>query len=183
LIGSRVSKRYAKALLNLGQEEGKLQEYGRDLSGFSRFCQENGDFGQVIANRVFPVEDRKKILNAILERSGYSGAVKNFLNLLLDKDRIGVIERIASDYEKLTDEMMNVARAEVITVRPLKGEAQARLEKALTDLTSKKVEMEVRQDESLIGGIIVKIGDLVLDGSIKAQMDGLKESLKRGDYK
>jgi F-type H+-transporting ATPase subunit delta len=177
LIGSRVSKRYAKALLSLGQE------YGRDLSEFSKFCQENEDFGRVIANRIFPIEDRKKILNVVLQRSRYSDAVKHFLNLLLDNNRMGVVEKIANDYGTLTDEMMNVARAEVITLRPLKREAQERLEKALAALTSKEVKMEVRQDESLVGGIIVKIGDLVLDGSIKAQLDGLKESLKRGEYK
>ena len=180
MIGSKVSKRYAKALLSLGEEEGYLQEYGRDLSEFSKFCQENEEFGQVISNRVFPVEDRKKILNAVLERSSFSGAVNNFLNLLLDRNRIGAIERIADDYERLTDEMMNVARAEVITLRPLKREAQERLEKAVAGLTSKRVKMEVRQDESVIGGLIVKIGDVVLDGSIRAQLEGLKESLKKG---
>ena len=68
----------------------------------------------------------------------------------------------------------------VLTSRPLKEEARDRLGKVLEELTSKSVRMNVREDENLIGGIVVKIGDLVLDGSVRAQLEGLKESLKRG---
>jgi F-type H+-transporting ATPase subunit delta len=81
----------------------------------------------------------------------------------------------------LTDESLNFSRAEIITARPLKTEAASKLVETLKNLTSKEVKTVVKQDESLIGGLIVKIGDLVLDGSVKAQLDGLKESLKRGE--
>jgi len=64
----------------------------------------------------------------------------------------------------------------------LKEEAQAKLKKTLGELTSKDVKIDVKEDSSLIGGIVVKIGDLVIDGSIKAQLEGLRESLKRGGY-
>ena len=164
MIGSRVSKRYAKALLSLGQEDGNFEQYGRDLRDFSNFCKANEEFRQVIANRVFPIEDRKKILQMPLEKSGFSNVVKNFLNLLLDKERIGAIDDITRYYGRLTDEISNIARAEVVTARPMKDDAQSRLEQVLADLTSKSIKVEVTEDESLIGGIIVKIGDLVLDG-------------------
>ena len=117
-----------------------------------------------------------------MEKSDFSDLLKNFLNLLLDKNRIGSIQEITEYYEKLTDDISNVARAEVITTRPLKDDAKERLGKAIEALTSKSVKMEVREDKGLIGGVIVKIGDLVLDGSVKAQLEGLKESLKRGEY-
>ncbi|UCF56577.1 MAG: ATP synthase F1 subunit delta [Deltaproteobacteria bacterium] len=182
MIVSKVAKRYAKALLSLGREDGNFERYGRDLQDFSEFCLGNREFRKVIANQIFAGEDRKKILNVVLEESGFSDVVKNFLNLLLDKYRIGAVEEITKHYERLTDEISNIARAEIITPMPLKEEAQNRLEKVLGDLTSKKIKTEVKEDESLIGGIIVKIGDLVLDGSMKAQLEGLKESLKRGEY-
>jgi F-type H+-transporting ATPase subunit delta len=177
LIGSKVSKRYAKALFSLGQEEGKAREYGQDLKAFTEFWRWNPEFAGVVASRIFALEERKRILDAVLEKSGLSGKVKNFLSLLLDKDRIGAIEEMAEHYEKLADEMANVARAEVVVPRPLRADALGRLEKALRDLTSKEVRTEVREDRSLIGGVVVKIGDLVLDGSIKAQLRGLRESL------
>ena len=182
MIGSRISRRYAKALLSLGQEDGHYAEYGRNLEEFSRFCSANEEFLRVISNRLFSVEERKKVLEAVLEKSTFTVVVKNFLRLLLEKDRIGVVETITSYYSRFTDEISGITRADIITAKPLKTDAQERLEKALTDLTSKEVRMEIMEDESLIGGVIVKIGDLVLDGSVKAQLEGLKESLKRGEY-
>jgi F-type H+-transporting ATPase subunit delta len=183
LTRSKVSKRYAKALLSIGQEDGRFEQYGKELNEFAAFCRENEEFWQAASNRVFPVEDRKKVLEAVLRQSGFAEVVKNFLYLLLDKDRISALEEIALHYEKLTDDISNIARAEVVSPRPLKEDALKRLEEVLGKATSKKIKMDVREDETLIGGIIVKIGDLVLDGSVKAQLEGLKESLKRGEYR
>ncbi|MBN2125596.1 MAG: ATP synthase F1 subunit delta [Deltaproteobacteria bacterium] len=182
MIGSKISKRYAKALLSLGQEDGNFQRYGEDLREFSLFCDLHREFREVVASRIYPVEERRKVLQAILEKSTFTGTVKNFLYLLLDKNRMGAIEDITRYYQKLTDEISDIARATVISTGPLKGGTRDRLEKVLGDLTSKKVMLQEREDKSLIGGIVVKIGDLVLDGSIKAQLEGLKESLKRGEY-
>jgi F-type H+-transporting ATPase subunit delta len=179
---SKVAKRYAKALLSLGREDGQYEQYGQNLREFSEFCRSNTEFGRVMSNQVFSVEDRKKILGTVLAKSGFSSIVMNFLNLLLDKNRINVIQGITEYYESFTDEISNLARAQVMVSSPLKGDAKERLVKALERLTSKRVKMEVREDKSLIGGLVVKIGDLVLDGSVKAQLEGLKESLKRGEY-
>lgn len=182
MIGSRISRRYAKALLSLGQEDGHYEEYGKNLNEFASFCSINSEFFQVVSNQIFSVEDRKRVLEAALGKSTFSDVVKNFLRLLLDKNRIGVIKEITDYYSRLTDELSNIIRADIITARPLKTEALKRLKKALKGLTSKDVRTEVKEDKSLIGGLIAKIGDLVLDGSVKAQLEGLRESLKRGEY-
>lgn len=181
MIGSRISRRYAKALLSLGQEDGHYEEYGKNLNEFASFCSINSEFFQVVSNQIFSVEDRKRVLEVALGKSTFSDVVKNFLRLLLDKNRIGVIKEITDYYSRLTDELSNIIRADIITARPLKTEALKRLKKALKGLTSKDVRTEVKEDKSLIGGLIAKIGDLVLDGSVKAQLEGLRESLKRGE--
>jgi F-type H+-transporting ATPase subunit delta len=182
LTGSKISKRYAKALLSLGQEDGNYGEYGDNLKDFAAFCGENPEFSKVISNPVFSVDDRKKVLDAILEKSTYADYVKNFLRLLLDKNRIGGIEDVSAYYTRLTDEISNIIRAEIVTARPLKDEVMDKLDVVLSKITSKTVKATVEEDESLIGGLVVKIGDLVLDGSVRAQLEGLKESLKRGEY-
>ena len=182
MIGSRISRRYAKALLSLGQEDGHYEEYGQNLNEFARFCSINSEFFQVVSNQIFSVEDRKKVLEVALEKSVFSNVVKNFLRLLLDKNRIGVIQEITGYYSRLTDVLSSITQADIITARPLKTEALERLKNALKILTSKDVRAEVIEDKALIGGLIVKIGDLVLDGSVKAQLEGLRESLKRGEY-
>ena len=182
MIGSKISRRYAKALLSLGQEDGQYEKYGRDLQEFGDFCSANREFFRVISSQIFPVEERKKVLDLVLEKSPFSDTLKNFLRLLVDKNRIGALGEVADYYSRLTDEISNVTRAHIITARALHDEHLGELEKALAELTSKEVKMEVKEDESLIGGLIVKIGDLVLDGSVRAQLKGLKESLRRGEY-
>ena len=176
MIGSKVSKRYAKALFSLGQEDGNFEQYGRELFEFVEFFQDNEDFRKVVSNPIFALEDRKKILKIVLDKSNFSGLMKNFLYLLLDKNRLEAIEAIADHHSRLTDAVSGVARAEIITAMPLKNEVLGGIEESLERLISKKIKAEVREDKDLIGGIVVRIGDLVLDGSIRAQLEGLKES-------
>jgi F-type H+-transporting ATPase subunit delta len=128
------------------------------------------------------VADRKKILEFALEKGPFSDVIKNFLRLLIDKNRIRAIKEIADYYSILTDKILNIARANIITARPLKDKALDKLEKALAVLTSKKVKIDMEEDGSLIGGLIIKIGDLVLDGSVRAQLEWLRVSLKRSEY-
>ena len=182
MTGSRISKRYAKALLSLGQEDGNYTEYGENLKDFAGLCTDNPEFSKVIANPVFSVDDRKKVLDAVLQKSSFADPVKNFLRLLLDNNRIGGIEDVSAYYTRLTDEISNLIRADILTARPLKDEAMDNLSVVLAKITSKTVKIKVEEDESLIGGLVVKIGDLVLDGSVRAQIEGLKESLKRSEY-
>jgi len=182
LSGSKVSRRYAKALLSLGQQDGQYESYGKGLQAFVEYCKATPDFFAVISNKIFSVEDRKKVLDFVLKKSEFPSMVNNFLKLLLEKNRIGAIPDITDYYVKLTDALSNVTRADILTAKPLKTQALEKLKKTLSDLTSKEVRFEVKVDESLIGGLVVKIGDLVLDGSVKAQLEGLKESLKRGEY-
>jgi F-type H+-transporting ATPase subunit delta len=182
LIDSKISRRYARALLSLGQEEGQYAEYGQNLQEFADFCSANDEFFRVVSNQIFAIDDRKKIIETVLEKSSFSDMVKNFLRLLLDKNRIGAVKEITDHYSKLTDEISNITRAEVITARPLKEDAVGRLVQALKALTSKEVVLDVTEDESIMGGLIVKAGGLVLDGSVKTQLEGLRESLKRGEY-
>lgn len=181
MIRSKVSKRYAKALLSLGMEDGRFQEYGKELQDFSSFYASHQELNQAISNPAFTLEERKRLLRALLARSVYSETIRNFLSLILDKNRIRSIEEINAFYGQLTDEVSNTVRADVVVPRPLSAEAENKLGKALEQMTAKKVRMAIRQDDRLLGGIVVKIGDLVVDGSVKTQVQGIKESLKRGE--
>ena len=181
MSNSRLSRRYARALFSLGQEDGAFAKYGQELEEFVDFFHENEEFGQVIANPIFAIEDRKKVLKLVLDKTDFSILVKNFINLLLDKDRIGAIKEISDHYSKLRDDASNIAHAEIITAKTLQKKTLERVIKSLEGLTSKDIKPEVKEDPEIIGGIIVKIGDLVLDGSIKAQLEGLKESFRRGE--
>jgi len=181
LSDSRISKRYAGALFSLGKEDGSFATYGRELEEFKDFFLKNADFGDAISNPIYKLEERKNVLKFVLGKSNFSNLVKNFLNLLLDKNRIDSIEAISNKYAMLTDEASNIAHAEIITARPLQDDTLQKVIDSLKAMTSKDIKSEVKEDPELIGGIVVKMGDLVLDGSVKAQLEGLKESFKRGE--
>jgi F-type H+-transporting ATPase subunit delta len=182
LIRSAISKRYAKALLGIGQEDGKYEAYGNSLKDFVGFCGANDEFFRVVANQIFSVEERKRVLDLVLGGSGFAPIIQNFLRLLLDKNRIGAVKEISEHYGKLTDNLTGITRAQVMTAWPMKDQTVLKIKKALEGISTGEVKIEVKDDAALIGGIVVKIGDLVLDGSVRAQLEGLKESLKRGEY-
>lgn len=181
MSNARLSKRYARALFSLGQQDGSYIKYGHELYEFTNSYKGNADFRHVISNPVFTMEARKKILNAVLNKGGFSSVVRNFLNLLLDKNRIGAIESINEYYSRLTDEESNVLHAEIITAMPLKKETLDRVVKTFEGLKSCTIRAEVVEDPDIIGGIIVRIGDTFWDGSIRAQIEGLCESFRRGE--
>lgn len=180
---SKIAKRYAKALLDIGKEDGNYQQYGKELKEFAELCRKNEEFFNVLSNPIFSVEERMKVLDSVLQKTGFSEVVNNFLRVLLERKRMNRILEICEYYSALLDEFLGVAKAKIITARPIKKKTLDRLVKALEKFTSKKIEAETEIDESIIGGVVVRIGNLILDGSITAQLEGLKESLKRGGYR
>lgn len=182
MIGAaKVARRYAKALLDIGREEGKYLDYGRELGAFLELCDKVPELLNVLSSKIIPSEERKRILSTVLERTDFSDVTKRFFQVLLEKERIGFIREINSYYTKMCDELQGIVRAKVVSAISLKEKPLEKLSEALRQFTGKKVILEVMEDPSLIGGVVVQIGDLVIDGSIKAQLEGLKESLKRGE--
>jgi F-type H+-transporting ATPase subunit delta len=176
-----ISKRYAKALLSIGKEDGNYAEYGRQLADFSALFAESGELVSVLSNPQFDLDDRRKVLAAIIDKMGLTGIVKNFLNLMLDKGRIALVPEVLEVYQGLTDDLAGLKRAEVTSAASLEDEEVARIKAVLAEVVGGQVELDVKVDQSLIGGLVARIGDLVFDGSVKTQLMGLKESLKRGE--
>jgi len=176
-----VARRYAKALLLIGKEDGQAENYREELDSFSVLISSSKELEQVICNPLYDAAGRKKVLQAVIEQLELSGVVRSFLLLLFDKGRIGFIESVNDFYQKLADELKGVARANLVSATELSSETIEKIRGALSKMTGKDVKLEVEQDPTLIGGIVTKIGDLVLDGSIKTQLLNMRESLKRGE--
>ena len=181
MSNARLSKRYAKALFSLGRQDGSHVKYGNELNDFVDCYKNNADLRHAISSPVFVMEARKNILASILNKGDFSPIVRNFLNLLLDKNRIGSIESINEHYAMLTDEVSNISHAEIITAMPLKKDTLDRVIRTFEGVTSRSIRAKVIEDPGIIGGIIVKIGDNFWDGSIRAQIEGLRESFRRGE--
>ncbi len=176
-----IARRYAKALLLIGKQDGEAETYRSELTGISNLIVQNRSLEQAITNPLHNAGARKGVLETLIDRLGLSKVMRSFLLLLFDKGRIRFIDSIDEFYQNLADELKGVARATVTSATELSADAVEKIRKGLSRRTGKEVILEIKQDPSLIGGIVTRIGDLVLDGSIKTQLLGMRESLKRGE--
>ncbi|MDY6792161.1 MAG: ATP synthase F1 subunit delta [Thermodesulfobacteriota bacterium] len=176
-----IARRYAKALLLIGKEDGKAESYKDELDGFANLLSREKELDQAICNPLYDSGGRKSVLRAIIEKIGLSTVMTSFLMLLFDKGRIGFISDINDYYQKLADELKGVARASLVSATELSSETIDKIRATLSKRTGKEIILEVEQDPGLIGGIVTRMGDLVLDGSIKTQLFNMRESLKRGE--
>jgi len=176
-----VSRRYAKALILIGQEDGQAEQYNEELSSVVGLFDTQDGFELALTNPLYNKNDRKKVLEAVLAATDLSAIMKSFLVLLFDKGRIGFLREIASYYKDLADELKGVVKASVISATELSSEAIEKIKEALSKKAGKTIVLNVEQDPSLIGGVVTKIGDLVLDGSVKTQLINMRETLKKGE--
>jgi F-type H+-transporting ATPase subunit delta len=175
-----IAKRYAKALFNLAQEDGKVEQYGQELDGFVRLSGELPDLANAIQNPLYPEAARKSVFHSVADQVGLSPILKNFINLLIEKKRVQNVGEMAEYYHKLIDEYANVARAQITAATGLDEDVIREIAQTLEKMTGKHVVVEFQQDAGLIGGVVAKIGDMVLDGSVKRQLLNFKETMKRG---
>jgi F-type H+-transporting ATPase subunit delta len=176
-----IARRYAKALMLIGQQHGQTETYRSELQTVAATLAANGQLQQAIVNPLYDSSMRKRVLETLIGKMQLSQVLASFLNLLLEKGRFGFLGHINEFYQKMADELKGVGRATVISASELTGETVERIRQALSKRTGKDVMLEIKQDPDLIGGIVTKIGDLVLDGSVRTQILNMRESLKRGE--
>jgi F-type H+-transporting ATPase subunit delta len=171
---SDIAKRYSQALFGIAEEEKNYGKYFDDLMKFSVVLKENENLREFLFNPVFDRDDKKAVVTDVLQKIGITEISANFLKLLVDKGRISILEDVVNAYQQLMDQALNKARVNVKTAFPLSNDLVAEVKKAMEGLTRKQVEMVIEEDPSLLGGIVVKIGDTLYDGSIKAQLNKIR---------
>jgi F-type H+-transporting ATPase subunit delta len=177
MINSNIAKRYAKAFFEIAGEEKRYEEYYQELGRFSAVLKENKSLGEFLANPIFAQSDKKAVVESILEKISVSPLTANFLKLLVDKRRIDILSDIEGSYRELMDNALKRVRVTVKTAFPLTGEISSRLRTGLEGLTGKAVEMTVLEDSALLGGIVVRVGDKLYDGSIRTQLNNIRNLL------
>jgi F-type H+-transporting ATPase subunit delta len=176
-----VARRYAKALLLIGKEDGQTDSYRKELSGFADMMEREDTLNQAITNPLYESSSRRNVLQSVIDKLDISKTIKSFLLLLFDKGRIRFLDSIDDFFQKLADELNGIARASLVSATALSEDTVEKIRAALSNKTSKEIILEVEQDPELIGGIVTQIGDLVWDGSIKTQLSNIRETLKRGE--
>lgn len=176
-----LARRYAKALFSLGKEQGKYEAYNEALSAIEVLYDESPEVGDSLTNPLYPLEARQKIMAKVAELAKADKMLTAFLNLLVEKHRAGILPDIAQEMQVMVDREQGISHGSVVSAVELDAALLEKIQATLEKITGNQVILETEVDSSIIGGVIAKVGDLVLDGSIKTQLNGLKESIKGRD--
>lgn len=173
-MSNNLVKRYARAFFDIAAEEKGYERYDGELSRIAIFLQKNQEADAFLKNPVVDLADKRAIMEEILKAVPVSAMTANFIKLLVDKKRIDLLRDIASCYRDLMDDALRKVRVQVVSAFPLADDLRAALRKKLEVQTGQNVEMTLSQDTSLLGGIVVRMGDTLYDGSVKAQLDNIR---------
>jgi len=172
-----VARRYAKALLEIGSRENRIEDIYRELVQVQSLFKEYPEFWKAVSLPIYPMENRRNVLKSVLEKSGFSNSITRFFEILVEKDRIGLISTIFSIFQELADRAQNRVRGTLYAAEPMKDEDFEKVKKALSDYLEKELILEKDVDSSLIGGIKAQIGGIVIDGSVQGQLNRYREKL------
>jgi F-type H+-transporting ATPase subunit delta len=180
VISRKIARRYAKALMSIGQKDGNYEAYGEQLNAFASLFQREGVLSAVLSNPTFPIPQRQAIILEVGKRLRLSSVVINLLHLLVDKNRMRYLPDITALYQELVDAAIGRARVKLVTAYELSPKKLKELTHGLRGVVGKEVIMEMETDPSLIGGVVARIGGMVYDGSVKAQLERLRIILAKG---
>ncbi|MDK2872818.1 MAG: F-type H+-transporting ATPase subunit delta [Desulfomicrobiaceae bacterium] len=183
MTGNIVAKRYAKALFAVASSEGKtaVAKYGAELAALAEVLKAAPEILRIFRNPIFSLDEKRGVAASLLDKVSASPMVRNFCMLLADKNRLGFLPEISADYAKLLDEAQGVVRGKVVTAIRLTDAMQKAVVEKLQKDSGRKIVLDYDVDQDIIGGLVLKIGDKVLDASIRAQLQILKENIKRGE--
>lgn len=180
MITNTIARRYAKALVQLGTEEGAVDRFSSELAALCSTMGENPDLASILANPAYGIEAKKEILKDIVTAMALSGTMANFVQLLLDRNRLQFLPQIAESYGAFADELSGIVRPTLTSGLPLDDSQVDAIRQALATRTGKKVELTVQVDPTLIGGVVTQIGDMIYDGSVKTQLNRIEDILQKG---
>ncbi|MBI4468956.1 MAG: ATP synthase F1 subunit delta [Acidobacteria bacterium] len=175
----QVARRYAQALCDIVATQADQQVALEELGLCRELFEENADLRETFASPAIPRAQKERLLQALVERLQPTRTTANLLRVLLLNERLGNLPEIAEEFAKDLDRRQGVALVEIRTARPLTEEQQRSLGRRFEELTGQKVRMSYVEDDGLIGGVVAKWGSEVFDGSVRAQLETLRQQLTR----
>jgi F-type H+-transporting ATPase subunit delta len=149
----------------------------QQLNDFSGTLAGSRELREVLMNPSIASDQKLKVLDAIAGRIGMFPQVRNFLAVIMDHQRLAELNEILAEYHAVADEQSHMAEAEITSARPLNDQDRAELEAQVSKLAGGSIRATYHQDATLLGGVVVRIGSKVYDGSIRAQLQQLKQKL------
>ena len=178
---SAAARRYARALFALADETGAVTQIRGELAQIAALFGSDPALRNALFRPLHPVAERRAVLRSVCERLSLSAIVKNFFAYAIDQRRLIDFDAIRAEFESLADAAAGLVKARVTAAAPLDDAQRARLQSALAARTGRNVELDVSVDPSLIGGAVASVGNVVFDGSLRTQLQQLRDTLSRGN--
>jgi F-type H+-transporting ATPase subunit delta len=172
-----VARRYASALADVIIERQEQSEVRHELDGWETMMLSNAPLMEAFTNPTVPYDQKAKVLNDLIARTKVRPTTANFLRILLKNQRLSEIAQVNAKLSQVLDERGGVVSAEVTSARPVADSTKRALEEKLKGLTGKSIRLSFQTDETLLGGIITRIGSTIYDGSVRTQLQRLGEEL------
>ena len=172
-----VARRYASALADVVLARNEAREVQTELTIWDEMLQSNPNLGEVFANPTVALDQKRAVLNRLIKLAQPRPTTANFLKVLLQNQRLTELGEINRKFAQVLDERAGVVAATVTTARPVPEGAHERLRTTLLSLTGKQVRIDFVTDPELIGGVVTRIGSTVYDGSVRNQLQQVKEKM------
>jgi F-type H+-transporting ATPase subunit delta len=175
---SGVSGRYATALFELARDTKSVDAVKADLDRFSALLNESPDLVRLVRSPVFTAESQGKALAAVLDKAGIKGIAANFLRVLTANRRLFIVSDVIRAFRALVAKFKGEATADVTVAEKLSTKNLDALKAALKSVSGKDVDLNVKIDPSIIGGLVVKLGSRMLDSSLRTKLNSIKHAMK-----
>jgi F-type H+-transporting ATPase subunit delta len=177
LSSQTVARRYASALADVTIARSEAAEVQAELDAWEQMMLTNASLLEAFSNPTVAYEQKGKVLNDLIDRTKVRPTTANFLRLLLRNQRLAELPAVNSKLAQVLDDRAGVISAEVTSAHPVPDPTKASLEEKLEKVTGRKVRLTFGTDESLLGGIVTRIGSTIYDGSVRDQLRRLGEEL------
>jgi len=174
-----VTGEYAGALADVALASGRAETLRQEVRSFAELAAGSADLRNFLDSPAVPRAGKQDLLGKLVARMGASNELRNFLFVLVDHHRTGILQEIAREFESTLLHRMGVAEASVTSAHELSAPQRQKLAGTLESVTGKKIEARYTVDPTLVGGIVVRIGSQVYDGSVRAQLEKLAARLTR----
>jgi F-type H+-transporting ATPase subunit delta len=173
-----IAKRYAQAIFELGVEAQAVSALAGDIAKVAEVYRGSSELRAIMNNPLVPESARLATIAEIAERLHVSPLAKNALGLLTQRKRLFALPAIARELDRLADERAGIVRATAVSAHPLPEAFAQKLQRELETMTGKKVALERRHDPALLAGLVIHVGDRVIDGSARTRLNELKNQLR-----
>ena len=177
MSSQNVARRYASALADVTIARAEAAEVHAELKAWEQMMLTNASLLEAFSNPTVAYEQKGKVLNELISRTRVRPTSANFLRLLLKNQRLAELPAVNAKLAEVLDERAGVISAQVTSARPVPDATRVSLEEKLGELTGRKVRLTFETDESLLGGIVTRIGSTIYDGSVRDQLRRLGEEL------